>query len=127
MGAQGSDETRSRRRPAAPALTSRQPTLPEPRRIECRLDGAAFALCSSPKTYSGLSKATHQFEVRGVDAAGNADATPAVRGLENRHGGGRDGAVGGDGSEDGSTGDVTRPPLLVWRRASRARYYNVQV
>ena len=45
--------------------------------FECALDGAAFATCTSPHTVSGLDSATHGFEVRAVDGAGNRDATPA--------------------------------------------------
>ena len=46
--------------------------------FECRLDGAAFADCSSPQSYTGLSETAHTFEVRAEDAAGNLDATPAT-------------------------------------------------
>jgi len=45
----------------------------------CSLDGAAFTTCTSPANYSGLSSASHTFQVRGTDPAGNADATPASR------------------------------------------------
>ena len=45
--------------------------------FECRLDGAAFESCVSDKTYGGLSIGAHAFEVRSIDALGNADATPA--------------------------------------------------
>lgn len=47
--------------------------------FECRLDGASFAACSSPRSYSGLSSGSHTFEVRATDAAGNTDTTPATR------------------------------------------------
>lgn len=47
--------------------------------FECRLDGAGFSVCSSPKTYTALSEANHVFEVRAKDRAGNIDPTPARR------------------------------------------------
>jgi hypothetical protein len=45
--------------------------------FKCKLDGGAYGNCSSPKAYSNLSVAKHTFLVYAVDAAGNADATPA--------------------------------------------------
>ena len=42
----------------------------------CRLDGAQVG-CTSPKAYSNLSLGGHNFSVYAVDAAGNADPTPA--------------------------------------------------
>jgi hypothetical protein len=48
--------------------------------FECRLDSAAFATCpSSGMVFSGLADGTHVVAVRAVDAAGNADLTPATR------------------------------------------------
>ena len=47
--------------------------------FECSLDGDAFASCSSPKSYTGLSEGSHTFSVKATDAAGNTDATPASR------------------------------------------------
>lgn len=46
--------------------------------FECRLDGGAYASCSSPKLYAGLADGLHTFDVIGIDAAGNRSA-PASR------------------------------------------------
>jgi hypothetical protein len=45
--------------------------------FECSLDGAPYASCTSPRSYTGLGLGGHQFSVRARDAAGNADASPA--------------------------------------------------
>ena len=45
---------------------------------ECNLDGAGFAVCTSPMTYLSLATGIHQLEVRARDALGNVDATPAL-------------------------------------------------
>jgi hypothetical protein len=44
----------------------------------CSLDGAAYTACSSPKTYTGLLAGPHTFSVRGTDAVGNVDPSPAL-------------------------------------------------
>ena len=41
----------------------------------CRLDGAAFAACTSPKSYTTLAVATHTFEVRAVTGNGTQSAS----------------------------------------------------
>jgi hypothetical protein len=46
--------------------------------FRCRLDGGAYASCTSPKSYSGLSVATHTFQVQALDAAGNASAAASA-------------------------------------------------
>ncbi len=45
--------------------------------LSCRLDGGPWQPCQSPQAYSGLSLGPHTFDVTAVDAAGNADPTPA--------------------------------------------------
>jgi hypothetical protein len=47
--------------------------------FECKLDAGAYATCTTPKAYSGLSTGAHTFTVRAGDAAGNVDATPATQ------------------------------------------------
>jgi subtilisin-like proprotein convertase family protein len=47
--------------------------------FECRLDGQPFQPCASPKDYVNLGQGAHSFEVRGLNADGDADQTPAVR------------------------------------------------
>jgi large repetitive protein len=46
-------------------------TANEPATFECSLDGAPFANCVSPASYSGLSVGSHTFQVRATDTAGN--------------------------------------------------------
>ena len=47
--------------------------------FQCRLDGGAYASCTSPKSYQDLASGSHTFDVRAIDPAGNIDATPATR------------------------------------------------
>ena len=47
------------------------------RHSNCALDAGISSSC--PAGYTGLSQGLHTFQVRSVDAAGNADATPASR------------------------------------------------
>src|ERR687896_109259 len=42
--------------------------------FQCSLDDAGFGACVD---YEGLAEGSHTFEVRAIDAAGNADSTPA--------------------------------------------------
>jgi CSLREA domain-containing protein len=46
--------------------------------FECALDGASFAACASPVSYSNLGLGAHTLAVRGIDAVGNVEAAPAI-------------------------------------------------
>jgi Ca2+-binding RTX toxin-like protein len=48
-------------------------------RFECRLDGGAWNACPSGVGFDELGQGSHTFDVRAVDAAGNADSTPSSR------------------------------------------------
>ncbi len=66
--------------PANPSTSSSASfsfTSTETGTFECSLDGGAWEACSSPKSYSGLFEASHSFEVRAIDGAGNTDPSPA--------------------------------------------------
>jgi hypothetical protein len=45
--------------------------------FECALDGGAYAACTTPMSYTGLTAGAHSFSVRATDAAANTDPTPA--------------------------------------------------
>jgi hypothetical protein len=47
-------------------------------RFRCKRDGKRFRPCRSPKIYKRLGRGKHVFKVFAIDAAGNADRTPAV-------------------------------------------------
>ena len=78
---------RDRRRPTDGATTANaSPSSASPAtrpgdtaKLQCQLDGGAFADCTSPKTFSGLSDGSHTVTFRAEDALGNRDATPASR------------------------------------------------
>ena len=65
--------TRATRRPP----TSRFSSTEGGSTFECQLDGGGWSSCASPKSYTGLRRRPHTFEVRATDAAGNTDPTPA--------------------------------------------------
>ena len=45
--------------------------------FECRIDGGSWGACTSPESYAGLADASHTFDVRATDGAGNQDVSPA--------------------------------------------------
>lgn len=47
--------------------------------FKCKLDKKPFKPCRSPKKYKRLKPGKHVFQVKAIDAAGNADKTPAKR------------------------------------------------
>ena len=47
--------------------------------FKCKLDAGTWESCTSPKALSSLSEGEHTFSVQAIDAAGNADASPATR------------------------------------------------
>jgi len=44
---------------------------------QCRLDTGDYEPCTSPKEYTDLADGNHTFFVKAIDAAGNADPSPA--------------------------------------------------
>ena len=46
--------------------------------FQTQLDGAAYTTATSPVNFTGLSSASHTFNVRAIDGAGNTDASPAT-------------------------------------------------
>ena len=49
--------------------------------FQCRVDGAPYAGCASPKTTPPLGVGPHSFSVRAIDQSGHTDPTPAARGF----------------------------------------------
>ena len=46
--------------------------------LECALDGAAYATCTSPQGYDSLGEGQHTFAVRATDEAGNTGAAASA-------------------------------------------------
>lgn len=49
--------------------------------FECAVDGGAWTACASPHTVR-VADGPHTFSVRAIDAAGNADTTPATKAFD---------------------------------------------
>jgi hypothetical protein len=47
--------------------------------FQCKLGSGIWKSCTSPKTYAGLTRGSHIFKVRVIDARGKADSSPASR------------------------------------------------
>jgi CSLREA domain-containing protein/uncharacterized repeat protein (TIGR01451 family) len=45
--------------------------------FECKLDSGNFAVCTSSKSYTGLTEGSHTFQVRAIDSLGNVEDSPA--------------------------------------------------
>lgn len=45
---------------------------------QCSMDGAAFAACTSPKSFTGLASGAHSFQAKAFDTAGNTSTTQTV-------------------------------------------------
>jgi hypothetical protein len=45
--------------------------------FECSLDSAAFAACTSPRSYTNLAQGSHTFQVRATNTSNVTDSTPA--------------------------------------------------
>jgi hypothetical protein len=87
--------------------------------FECKLDAAAYAVCSSPVAYGSLPSGSHTFSVYAVDPIGNEDATPATRTWtisapsntpSNDNFGSAQLLSGASGSVNGSTVGATKEP-----------------
>jgi Carboxypeptidase regulatory-like domain len=48
-------------------------------KMQCKVDAAAYADCTSPATFNSLAEGSHTVLFRAEDAAGNQDASPASR------------------------------------------------
>ena len=66
-------------RPTTRRRRSRSPPTEAGSTFECRSTPAPFAACTSPLHHAALADGAHTFSVRAIDAAGNADPTPATR------------------------------------------------
>ncbi len=85
--------------------------------FQCRLDGAPFASCSSPKTLGPLADGAHTFRVRATDRAGNSDPTPAARTFTVA-------ASGGGDTTPPQTTIKKKPPKKTAKRTARFKVHS---
>ena len=88
-------------------------TATEPATFMCRLDGAAFAPCTSPMSYTNLTAGSHTFQVAAADGSFNVDASPGRADLDRARRGSAT-SVGNPGFEvdtSGWKGDLTTNTL----------------
>jgi hypothetical protein len=101
--------------------------------FECKLDGGAFAACTSPKALSGVAPGSHTLTVHGVDALGNvgpdASKTFTIASPPATGGGGQAGGTGGTGGtsttqQSGTTvnsaADKSKPKVSVVAKSLKA-------
>jgi hypothetical protein len=80
-------------------------------RFECALDGAAFSACPAAGiSYPGLANGAHSFQVRAIDASGNADPTPAGYTFSVAAPSPGGGGAGAGSAPPGGGSDPTPPP-----------------
>jgi len=98
--------------------------------FRCALDGADFAVCTSPQAVSGVFDGAHSFRVSAVDRAGNKDPSPAERSFTVAGVGSGPpapapaggGLTPGGASGPGSLPKDTTPPRLTAVSLSRRRF-----
>ena len=100
--------------------------------IRCKIDGSAFASCSSPAVFSRLAAGSHTVVVQATDARGNVGSATRTLTIASAPVGSPSTPAGGtpsDSAPSGSAPDVTAPWIRVSRfaRVSRRGIATVRV